>query len=205
MKTDEFTFTQNRDEFAQIRKLKSKIGMVHRLDKDTSGLMVIAKTENATEELSRQFGAREVFKSYVALVHGEVENEAGKIDTPIARDKHNRLRMCVRKNGRAALTLWKVHKRFPRFTLLNVEIKTGRTHQIRVHLAHIKHPVVGDPTYNEGRDKTISDPEIRSAIAKLGRVFLHAEKLGFTHPVTMETVNFTAPLSSELSAFLELL
>jgi 23S rRNA pseudouridine1911/1915/1917 synthase len=101
--------------------------------------------------------------------------------------------------------LWKVKKRFEKFSLLAVEIKTGRTHQIRVHLAHINHPVVGDETYNAGRDKSVRDLEVRRAIDSLNRFFLHAEKLSFTHPATEERLSFTAPLPPELESFLELI
>jgi 23S rRNA pseudouridine1911/1915/1917 synthase len=182
-----------------------RVGIVHRLDKDTSGLMVVAKNEEIHDALSEQFRSREVFKSYLALVHGAVEENSGTIDAPIAREKHNRTKMSVRKHGRNALSLWKTRVGFEKFTLLAVEIKTGRTHQIRVHLAYINHPVVGDETYNSGRDKTVRDLEIRRAIADLNRFFLHAEKLSFTHPVTKEKMNFTAPLPPELKAFLEIL
>lgn len=186
-------------------QISNRIGIVHRLDKDTSGLIVVAKTQEILEALSEQFRARTVFKSYVALVHGELERNAGTIDQPIAREKHNRTKMGVRAHGRNALSLWKVKKRFEKFTLVAVEIKTGRTHQIRVHLAHINHPVVGDETYNAGRDKTVANLEIRQAIANLNRFFLHAEKLSFTHPKTDERLNFTAALPPELTGFLELL
>ena len=182
-----------------------RIGIVHRLDKDTSGLIVVAKSEEVHEKLSEQFRDREVFKSYIALVHGELEENAGEVDAPIAREKHNRTKMSVRAHGRTALSLWRVKKRFEKFTLLAVEIKTGRTHQIRVHLAYINHPIVGDETYNAGRDKTVFDLTIRKAIADLNRFFLHAEKLSFTHPVSGERLNFTAPLPDELTDFLELL
>ncbi|MCY7376250.1 MAG: RluA family pseudouridine synthase, partial [Pyrinomonadaceae bacterium] len=141
-----------------------RVGIVHRLDKDTSGLLVVAKTDEIHEKLSEQFREREVFKSYVALVHGAIERNEGTIDQPIAREKHNRTRMAIRAHGRGALSLWKVRKRFEKFTLLNVEIKTGRTHQIRVHLMSINHPVVGDETYNGGRDKTVKDLTVRQAI-----------------------------------------
>src|SRR5438105_7116078 len=169
-------------------------GIVHRLDRDTSGLVVVAKTAQAHENLSEQFRARTVFKSYVALVHGVVREEKGRIEQPVARDPRNRTRMAVVRGGRAALSLWRVRRRFERFTLLDVEIKTGRTHQIRVHLAWMKHPVVGDETYGGGRDKTVPDPRLRAAIAALGRQFLHAERLGFRHPRTGEWLSFTAPL-----------
>lgn len=184
---------------------ENRVGIVHRLDKDTSGLIVVAKNTEARDALSEQFRSREVFKSYLALVHGEIEENSGTIDAPIAREKHNRTKMSVRAHGRNALSLWRARRRFEKFTLLAVEIKTGRTHQIRVHLAYINHPVVGDETYNSGRDKTVRDLEIRRAIADLNRFFLHAEKLSFTHPRTREKMNFTAPLAPELSAFLEIL
>lgn len=186
-------------------QIPNRIGIVHRLDKDTSGLIVVAKSDDIHEKLSEQFRNREVFKSYVALVHGEIEAENGTIDQPIAREKHNRTKMAVRTHGRNALSLWSVRQRFEKFTLLRIEIKTGRTHQIRVHLAHINHPVVGDETYNAGRDKTVRDLNIRQAIEKLGRFFLHAEKLSFTHPQTNEKMNFRVEIPSELQDFLEIL
>lgn len=177
-------------------------GIVHRLDKGTSGLMVVAKTESAHEDLADQFRDREIFKSYVALVHGHVEKRTGQIDQPIARDRGNRTRMAVVRGGRPSLSIYRVRKRFERFTLLNVELKTGRTHQIRVHLSWLKHPVVGDDAYGSGRDKTIPDHQLRSAIANLGRQFLHAEQLGFRHPQTKEELRFTSPLPAELQAVL---
>ena len=205
VQSSKFKVEKHSDEQSKIQNLKSKIGIVHRLDKDTSGLIVVAKNEEIHEKLSEQFRNREVFKSYIALVHGEVWDGSGKIDAPIAREKHNRTKMAVRTHGRNALSLWKVRKRFEKFTLLEVEIKTGRTHQIRVHLASINHPVVGDETYNAGRDKTVYDLTIRKAILDLNRFFLHAEKLSFTHPVTGERLKFNAPLPDELTEFLELL
>jgi 23S rRNA pseudouridine1911/1915/1917 synthase len=180
-------------------------GIVHRLDRDTSGVIVVAKTARAHESLSDQFRARTVFKSYVALAHGVTKEERGRIEEPLARDPRNRTRMAVVRGGRAALSLWRVRQRFTRFTLLDVQIKTGRTHQIRVHLAWIKHPVVGDETYGGGRDKTLPDPALRARISTLGRQFLHAERLGFHHPATGEWLGFTAPLPPELSGFLDAL
>jgi 23S rRNA pseudouridine1911/1915/1917 synthase len=184
-------------------KLQKRIGIVHRLDKQTSGLVVVAKDQMAHENLSEQFRERTVEKIYLALVHGETEKDSGRIETFIGRDKHNRLKMRVTKQGRNAISLWKVKKRFRKFTLLEVEIKTGRTHQIRVHLAYINHPIVGDELYNSGRDNTVYDVKIRQAIQNLGRFFLHAEKLSFTHPVTTERLSFFAPLPDELSDFLK--
>lgn len=177
-------------------------GIVHRLDRDTSGLLVVAKTDAALENLSDQFRARTVYKSYAALVHGRVPTDSGKIEQPLARDPTNRTRMAVVRGGRGALSLYRVNRRFNRFTLLNVELKTGRTHQIRVHLAWLKHPVVGDETYGGGRDNTILDPRLRAAIRGLGRHFLHAEKLAFEHPTTGERVLYQSPLPPELSNLL---
>jgi 23S rRNA pseudouridine1911/1915/1917 synthase len=186
-------------------KLNNRVGIVHRLDKDTSGLIVVAKNEAAHENLSEQFRERKVFKSYIALVHGETKEESGKIDAAIARDYSNRLRMAVSKQGRNALSSWKVRERFERFTLLDVEIKTGRTHQIRVHLSFMRHPVVGDELYNGGRDNNVPDVKIKTAIAKLNRFFLHAERLSFAHPQTGEDLNFQVGLPQNLLDFLELL
>jgi len=173
-------------------------GIVHRLDKDTSGLMVVAKNEATHENLADQFRAREVFKSYVALVHGVVKQQSGRIEQPIARDPRTRIRMAVVRAGRGALSLYKVRRSFKSFTLLDVELKTGRTHQIRVHLAWLKHPVVGDEVYGGGRDKTVQDVRLRAAIRKLHRQFLHAERLGFRHPASGESLQFVAPLPEEL-------
>jgi 23S rRNA pseudouridine1911/1915/1917 synthase len=180
-------------------------GIVHRLDRDTSGLLVVAKNEAALENLSDQFRDRTVFKSYVALVHGRVTTASGKIDQPLARDPSNRTRMAVVRGGRNALTSYRVRQSFQRFTLLDVELKTGRTHQIRVHLAWLKHPVVADDTYGGGRDNTIQDAQLRARIRNLNRHFLHAEKLAFTHPKTHERVKFSSPLPSDLSALLQIL
>jgi 23S rRNA pseudouridine1911/1915/1917 synthase len=192
-----YHFQQLPDSGAGVRP-----GIVHRLDRDTSGLLVVAKTEAALEHLSDQFRDRTVFKSYVALVHGRVNTDTGRIDQPLARDRSNRTRMAVVRGGRSALSLYRVRQRFNRFTVLDVELKTGRTHQIRVHLAWLKHPVVGDETYGGGRDNTIQDAKLRAHIRNLGRHFLHAEKLAFTHPQTNERVEFSSPLPPELAGLL---
>ena len=178
-------------------------GIVHRLDKDTSGLLVVAKTESGHENLADQFRAREVFKSYVALVYGVVKQEGGRIEQPIARDPRNRTRMAIVPGGRGALSLYKVRRSYGSFTLLDVELKTGRTHQIRVHLAWLKHPVVGDELYSAGRDNNVQDVQLRGKIRKLNRQFLHAEQLGFRHPQTGEHMRFTASLPAELLGLLE--
>ncbi|MCA1592125.1 MAG: RluA family pseudouridine synthase [Acidobacteria bacterium] len=193
-------------------------GIVHRLDRGTSGIVVVAKTATAHEHLADQFRAREVFKSYVALVHGLVAREArdanaaggtlttrGRIEEPIGRDPRHRTRMAVMRGGRTALTLYRARRWFERFTLLDVEIKTGRTHQIRVHLAWLKHPVVGDEVYGGGRDQNVHEPRFRALIRTLNRQFLHAEQIGFRHPRTGDYLRFNAPLPPELAGFLEAL
>jgi 23S rRNA pseudouridine1911/1915/1917 synthase len=192
-----YHFQQLPDSGAGVRP-----GVVHRLDRDTSGLLVVAKTEAALENLSDQFRDRTVFKSYIALVHGRLNLNSGRIDQPLARDPANRTRMAVVRGGRSALSLYRVRQRFDRFTVLDVELKTGRTHQIRVHLAWLRHPVVGDETYGAGRDNTIQDAQLRARVRNLGRHFLHAEKLAFTHPETHKRVEFSSPLPPELSNLL---
>jgi 23S rRNA pseudouridine1911/1915/1917 synthase len=177
-------------------------GIVHRLDKDTSGLLVVAKNESDHENLADQFRAREVFKSYVALVYGVVKQQNGSIEQPIARDPRNRTRMAIVAGGRGALSLFNIRRSYPAFTLLDVELKTGRTHQIRVHLASLKHPVVGDELYGSGRENNVQDVQLRARIRKLNRHFLHAEQLGFRHPQTGEQMRFVAPLPAELTQFL---
>jgi 23S rRNA pseudouridine1911/1915/1917 synthase len=177
-------------------------GIVHRLDRDTSGLLVVAKNVESMENLSDQFRDRSVYKSYVALVHGRVDAENGKIEQPLARDRSNRTRMAVVRGGRSALSLYKVRHRYQRFTLLDVKLKTGRTHQIRVHLAWLRHPVVGDETYGGGRDNTIQDAKQRAHVRSLGRHFLHAEKLAINHPKTGNRLAFEAPLPGELASLL---
>ena len=181
----------------------SRPGIVHRLDVGTSGLIVVAKTDRAHLNLAEQFESRSVTKVYIALVYGAVKEDSGRIEGPIGRDPRNRVKMAVTRDGRSATTLYRVAERFDEFTLLDVEIKTGRTHQIRVHLAHIKHPVLADSTYGAGRANSIKNAKLRAAVARLDRPFLHAARLGFAHPITGERMEFTAPLPAELRAFLE--
>ncbi|MFN7926595.1 MAG: RluA family pseudouridine synthase [Blastocatellia bacterium] len=190
--------------FNQLSQADSlRPGIVHRLDVGTSGLIVVAKTDRAHQHLAAQFEARTTEKHYTALVYGVVKTDAGRIDAPLGRDPRNRVKMAVRAagQGREALTLYRVIERFAAFTLLDVEIKTGRTHQIRVHLAHIKHPIVGDTTYDGGRVNTVKEARLRSAIGKLGRPFLHAASLRFTHP-NAQSLAFAVPLPEELQQYL---
>jgi 23S rRNA pseudouridine1911/1915/1917 synthase len=182
-------------------------GIVHRIDKETSGLLVVAKNDLAHIRLSEQFHDRNVFKMYVALVYGRVSQSIGDIEANIGRSPHNRTRMAVLKGGagRYAHTIFQVEDRYQEFSLLRVQIKTGRTHQIRVHLAHIGHPVVGDIVYGQGRENSIRDPIRRKEIRLLGRHFLHAAQLEFVHPATGELMKFEAPMPAELTSFLSML
>ena len=185
--------------------IKDRVGIVHRLDKDTSGLIVVVKDEQTHEELGTQFRERTVDKSYVALVHGNVRENRGTIDRPLARDRWHRTKMTVAANGRQALSMWTVRQRFEKFTLVDVVIKTGRTHQIRVHMASVNHPVVGDGTYNEGRDNTIANSTVKNMVETINRFFLHAQRLAFTHPKTGERLTFTSELPKELAQLLTIL
>lgn len=190
--------------FNQLSQANSlRPGIVHRLDVGTSGLIVVAKTDRAHQHLAAQFEARTVEKHYTALVYGQVKESEGRIDVPLGRDPWNRVKRAVRPagKGRGALTLYRVVERFAAFTLLDVEIKTGRTHQIRVHLAHRKHPIVGDATYDGGRVKTVRDAHGRHAIEKLGRPFLHAASLRFEHPQGTR-FSLSVPLPDELQEYL---
>ncbi len=169
-------------------------GIVHRLDRDTSGVLVVAKTEAAHRSLSRQFKARLVRKRYVALVHGELTREAGRIEAPIGRREHDRRRMGVRlQGGREARTVYRVLRRLPGMTVLRLDLETGRTHQIRVHLAHIGHPVVGDRVYGGRRERRRAASEAPRA----DRAMLHAWRLAFQHPRTGAWVEFTAPIPED--------
>ena len=186
-------------------RMDHRVGIVHRLDKDTSGLIVVAKNLETQETLSAAFRERNVQKSYIALVHGSPRENSGTIDRAIARDRWHRTKMTVAANGRSALTLWKIRERYEKFALLDVEIKTGRTHQIRVHLASINHPVVGDATYNEGRDNSIANRDVKKVVGHLGRFFLHSAHLAFSHPKTGEPMQFDQPLPGELKDLLKIL
>lgn len=187
---------------ALAHRFGAEPGLVHRLDRDTSGLMVVARTEAAKEALTAQFRSREVTKHYVALVYGRLAAPRGTIAVPLNRDRKNRLKMvpCAAGEGREALTLYEVREQWAEFALLDVEIKTGRTHQIRVHCAHLGHPVVADEMYGKGRSDQIQDPRSRAAVQELGRQFLHAARLSFVHPRTGVRLEFEAPLPPDLSA-----
>ncbi|SHF26911.1 23S rRNA pseudouridine1911/1915/1917 synthase [Thermoanaerobacter uzonensis DSM 18761] len=169
-------------------------GIVHRLDKDTSGVMVIAKNDKAHISLSNQIKERSVFKKYVAIVEGVIKDEEGKIEAPIGRHPVDRKKMAVIEDGRYALTLYKVLERFKENTLIEAVIKTGRTHQIRVHMAYIGHPVVGDPIYGFKKQKF-----------KLEGQALHSRVLGFMHPTKGVYMEFEAPLPEYFKKLIEIL
>jgi 23S rRNA pseudouridine1911/1915/1917 synthase len=180
-------------------------GIVHRLDKETSGLIVVAKNDETHRKLGAQFAAREVKKKYIALVHGWVEKETGTINQSIRRDPVRRIRMTVRgEGGRTAITHYRVMQRIEsslgKFTLLDIKIETGRTHQIRVHMAAMGHPVAGDRVYGASKSPLLAK-EARSGAPTLGRNFLHAAELEFRHPRTGELVSLKAGLPGELVEF----
>ena len=175
-----------------------RAGIVHRLDKDTSGVIVIAKTEAARRDLMAQFKMRTVQKRYVALVYGIPDTPVGHIDAPIGRDPHQRKQMAVIRKGKPSVTDYKVLQTFDGLSYLELLPKTGRTHQLRVHLAFIHHPIIGDRVY--GFRKAASGGFIR-----LKRQFLHAEALTVISPATGQPVTFHAPLPPELQAVLDLL
>lgn len=174
-------------------------GIVHRLDRMTSGLVLVAKNDRAHHGLSRQFKGREVHKTYLALVHGRVGADRGEISQPVGRDRRRRIRMRTTGVGaREAQTHYQVRQRFSHFTLLEVHPLTGRTHQIRVHLASIGHPVVGDTLYGAPSKLRISGSEEKT----LDRNFLHACAISFRHPGNDDNLTFEAPLPGELERFL---
>lgn len=171
-----------------------RAGIVHRLDRDTSGLLMVAKTDAAQLALQAHLKARRVHKRYLALVAGSVAAQAGRIEAPIGRDPRDRMRMTVVPGGRDSVTLYRVRERFAGWTLLEVDLVTGRTHQIRVHLASIGHPVAGDPLYATGTARRGPDG--------LGRLFLHAWKLELASPSGNGLIRAESPLPEELETVL---
>jgi len=192
-------------------------GIVHRLDKDTSGLIVVAKNDAAHVKLAELFSSRQIRKTYVALVHGLVERQKGSVTAAVSRDPVRRTRMTTKpsENSRTAISHYEVvqrlETRFGKFTLVRVRIETGRTHQIRVHMASLGHPVVGDTLYVASGRLVDQASQTSSKAArrnneperlKLGRNFLHAARLEFTHPFTAKPLELEAPLPAELTEFL---
>lgn len=167
-------------------------GIVHRIDAYTTGLLVVAKNNEAHNILAEEIKTKTAKRKYYAIVWGTFNNTSGTIDAPIGRDPNNRLKMKVIDGGKEAITHFKVLKKFKRASLLELELETGRTHQIRVHLNHIGHPIVNDPVY--GKKKLIDE--------KFGQM-LHAEKIGFVHPTTKEYMEFTAPVPDRFKEILE--
>jgi len=182
-----------------------RAGVVHRLDKDTSGVLVVARTVQAQTHLVQQLQDRTVSKEYITLVHGEIV--AGKtIDSPIGRDPNNRLKMAVVKSGKEAITHYAIDKKYQNFTLLKVNIITGRTHQIRVHMKSINHAVVGDSVYTgRVRIPSGSSEKLRVALEKFKRQALHAHKLEIIHPVTHEPISWVCPVADDIVALCDLL
>ena len=169
-------------------------GIVHRLDRDTSGLLMVARRDSAQASLMAQLKARRIKKTYQALVHGSVSAAVGRIEAPIGRDPKHRTRMAVVPDGRASVTGYRVRERFSEWTLLDLDLVTGRTHQIRVHLDAIGHPVAGDRVYGTGTSRRGPDG--------LDRLFLHAWRLELTSPSTGQLIRATAPLPPELETVL---
>ncbi|KTD22827.1 uracil hydrolyase [Legionella lansingensis] len=182
-----------------------RAGIVHRLDKDTTGLLVIAKTLPAHTNLIRQMQAHEIHRCYITLVNGHLIS-GGEIDTFFGRHPRNRLKMAVCEQGRQAITHYSIRKHYHYFTLLDVQLLTGRTHQIRVHMAYINHPVVGDPLYGgRMRFPPQANEELREVLQRFKRQALHAATLSFSHPKSKEELTFAAPLPDDFRFLLETL
>ncbi len=179
-------------------------GIVHRLDRETSGALLVARNDLAHRALVEQFSSHHIEKTYVALVHGNLKQDSGRIELPVARDLHRRIRMTTkRREGRAARTDWRVRLRIPGFTLAEADLHTGRTHQIRVHFSALGHPVVGDTLYGAPRVPRIGQKKIGEKTAPaLERNFLHAARIKFQHPTTGKEIEVRAPLPNELAEYL---
>ena len=183
-----------------------RAGIVHRLDKDTSGVMVVARTLRAHTALVAQLQARDVHRQYAAVVYGEMIS-GGKVDAPIGRHQHDRLKQAVvgEPAGKPAITHYRVRERFRAHTLIECRLETGRTHQIRVHMAHIRHPLVGDAQYGGLKLPRGAAPEFVEVLRAFRRQALHAEKLEFAHPVSRELVSVSAEMPADLQQLLKAL
>ncbi len=182
-----------------------RAGLVHRIDKDTSGLLVVARTLEAQTVLVAALAAHEVEREYLALCTGAMTG-GGTVDEPIGRHRTQRTKMAVRSDGRKAVTHYRLEKRFRGHTLARVRLETGRTHQIRVHLAHVGYPIVGDPVYGGRRRLPAgATAELRTALEAFHRQALHAARLEFVHPKSGKSVSFEAPLPSDFSTLLGVL
>ncbi len=182
--------------------LVPRAGLVHRLDKDTSGLLVVARTPEAHASLVAALAAREIERSYLAICIGAMTG-GGTVDAPIGRHRTLRTRMAVRNDGREAVTHYRIEKRFRAHTFVRVQLETGRTHQIRVHLAHIGYPIVGDPVY-VGRRRLPAgcSPALAAALGAFARQALHAAHLALAHPVTGKRLEWEAPLPADMARLL---
>jgi 23S rRNA pseudouridine1911/1915/1917 synthase len=182
-------------------------GIVHRLDKDTSGVVIVAKNDAAHLELSRQFKERRISKHYLALVFGSPARNAGTVDLPLGRDPIDRKKMSIASpRGRAAVTIWQVAQRFSNATLLDVDLRTGRTHQIRVHCGAMGHPIIGDPVYGPGRRLqrlAQTEPPLHRLFSTVRRQMLHAARLELSHPTDGRKMVFEAPLPQDMRQLLE--
>lgn len=182
-----------------------RAGIVHRLDKDTSGVMVVARTLEAHNALVEQLSARDVHRQYLAVVVGALVS-GGTADAPIDRHPRDRLRMAVRDDGREAVTHYRLRERFRAHTALECRLETGRTHQIRVHMAHLRHPILGDPMYGGALKLPKGASETTAGMLRgFRRQALHAETLEFRHPITGEAIRCTAPLPDDMQALLKVL
>ncbi len=179
-----------------------RAGIVHRLDKDTSGLMVVARTLQAQNNLVQQLQARTVKRHYLAVVQGKLSGE-GTVDAPIGRHLRERTKMAVVHTGKPAITHWRALEQFASHTLVECRLETGRTHQIRVHMAHIGHPLAADPVY--GGKPRLNSPEIRLALEDFNRQALHARRLSLQHPETARTLSWKAPIPDDLNNLLHAL
>ena len=179
-------------------------GIVHRLDRGTSGVVAVALTDSAHQALARQFAEREVDKEYLALVYGAPRDDTGTVDAPLGRDPRDRKLISTRaRRARSAVTDWTCLERLPGFAMIEARPRTGRTHQIRVHLAHLGHPIVGDADYAGRQWRGVPEGRIRALVAGFPRPALHARRLAFKHPVTGEPVEFEVPLEQDIAALLE--
>lgn len=179
-------------------------GIVHRLDKGTSGVLVVAKNDRTHNALSAQFSLHSIKRIYQALVYGTPKEDTGKIEGVLGRHPTDRLRRSgAVRQGKRAVTRWRVNERYGRFSLMELRLETGRTHQIRVHMSEAGFPVVGDPLYPDGgRFNNLSDPQLRKMISRLGRQALHARILGFIHPAVGEYMEFTSELPDDIQELL---
>jgi 23S rRNA pseudouridine1911/1915/1917 synthase len=185
--------------------LVPRAGLVHRLDKDTSGLLVVARTPEAHSRLVAALAEREIERIYLAICKGAMTG-GGTVDAAIGRHRTQRTRMAVRSDGREAVTHYRIAKRYRAHTLVRVQLETGRTHQIRVHLAHIGYPVVGDPVYGgRGRSPAGSSPPLAAALNAFPRQALHAARLALTHPMTGRALEWEAPLPDDMAGLLSAL